>query len=281
MPGPSYHARTHLPDGTDPLEAFNSGVPSYPDFVLAQPSLWAYWPLNDASGTPIDVFGGRALTVHGGTFSYQQTGPFPDLPAQSALGFSGASNWLSYDLTVGEQTLWASTLPWTWMGWVYYTGTFPRAIFSLHNLVGGGGAAQSSVYTFTTEHLRLVRAASDVDSGDVLTTSTWHPVAVTYAGSATGVMNLYLDGALIGTLTNTSTNGVAQVRLGAQGNVGVEGNFWQGRQAQVAMFTSALSADDIADASSRTSGAAESGQVPTADGAGSYTWEFPTIEVTY
>jgi hypothetical protein len=274
------HGRDHVADGRDPIPGLiRTTTGTYTDFVLGQPTVWEYWPLNDASGNPVGLVGGRAMTVHGGTFTYQQGGPFSDQPLLTSLATNGVSNWLSYTLTTPEAAVWVGTLPWTWMGWVYATGS-NDAMFSFHNLAAGGGASSSAAYTFSPDVLRFQHDSTDVSSGVALSASVWHHVAMTYAGSGTGAGILYLDGVQIATLTNTATSQVNQMRIGAQGNVGSESNFWTGRQAQVAFFTSVLSAADIADAASRTTGAAQDGMVPVSDGAGGYDWAFP-LEVTF
>ena len=50
---PIIHGRDHCPDGADPIPClFELPGGTYHDTILAEPTLWAYWPLQRRQRRP-------------------------------------------------------------------------------------------------------------------------------------------------------------------------------------------------------------------------------------
>lgn len=276
----------------------NSMVDSgaYRALVLANPCLYAYWPMNDAGPGATDIFGGLDLaenpagssfgqplgTQGSFAFAYEQEGPFADVPEATAIGFDGN------DLTNANGTLLWATAPvgnpfagdFSMVGWVYAADTSLNGLWDLYTGTGNRVGLETAL---SPRKFNFAMPGGSIVSTTTVATATWFFVGCVYDATADD-MFLYVNGALEATDTSAGPPGSAgTLRFGAAGE-GASGpsNFLSGRQSQYAWFNCVLTADEIAElyaATSTGSVPATGGLVATADGSGGYTWEYPTIEV--
>ena len=295
MAKPVLHARDHLPGGADPILGLTVGsggsFDTYRDWVLAQPSLWSYWPMDEPSGSTsiADIIGGRDLALQTGGSgpapTFEADGPFPDLPAETAIEFSGSEgvggNQARFQLAIsaGERDaifgglhaytidawFYPTAIPSTGGGGVkYFDPGVPGQLVELAQTAGSGG----SFYT--------QRGSDGLANGPTYTLNAWKYCRCTYDGTT---LKMFEDNTLVasdGTATTSQTSGGVIVF----GNAGASPwRPFQGRIAHVAMFTEDLST--FPSLSPDGGGDAVAGATFTADGAGGTSWDYPTIEVTY
>jgi hypothetical protein len=291
--GPSYHGRTHLPGGTDPIPGLTLGSGSeagvYWEQVLATSNLLAYWPLSDASDPALDVSGNaRHLNVEHGTPTYQQTGPFPattypySITFNGTAGASGTRESLQYAPGSGTTFAFGGNDPITVEILAYPTslpGGFTTGsmiwlgsgLNTIRFLVWGAAQANAGKVQF-----------KGVTSTPILNLNDWTHVAATFDGAT---VNIYFDGDLVGTGADTGESaGTNAVEVGGGLYTGSsQTDAFQGSLAHAAVYNVALTEDQIAaHANSFVLGGDEpAGYVWTADGSGGASWEPPTIEVTY
>ena len=236
-----------------------------------------------------DIIGGRDLALQTGGSgpapTFEADGPFPDLPAETAIEFSGSEgvggNQARFDLAIsaGERDeIFGGFHAYTIDAWFY-----PTAIPS----TGGGGVkyfdpgVAGQIVTLTQSSasggsFTAGRGSDGVALGSTYTLNAWKYCRCTYDGTT---LKMFEDTVLVdsdGTATTSQDSGGVIV-IGSGG-----ASPWrpfQGRIAQVAMFTEDLST--FPSLSSGGSGDAVAGTVDTADGSGGTSWEYPTIEVTY
>ncbi len=276
---------------------FNSGLgpnTTYADLVLANPCAYSYWPMDDDGPGARDLIGTLDLAENptgnaGGqpygsqntfSFVYGVSGPFADSPESTAIQFDGNTS-----LAFGRGTLlWANlpsvnplkASPYSMIGWEYAYDEDLSTLWSTY-------LDSDTAYRFAppTPKIHYTVGSDDAAGSTTVLSGSWRFVATTLSGTA---MKLYVGGALDATATGTASSDASVLRFGAQGTgVGGPTNYLRGKLAQWALFSCALSADEIAEFAAATNApdiSAEAGMVPVADGGGSYSWEFP-LEVTY
>lgn len=276
----------------------DEGTTTYPDAVLANPTVIHYWPMDDVGPGAVDVVGsfdlienplgttdGQPVSNQGSySFTYQQSGPFAGLPSATSIGFDGDEGGPHPLGTClyGNGFAVGST-QWSMIGWSYNDFSYPgRTVGSVFSLYGGGSpTTQLYVVAGDLTFLADTGVSYDAVADNAITTPGWHFWAVTVDTAALQI-SLYLDGVLAETASfaGSVVNG-GYLRFGCQGtSVAAPSNFWKGKTCQVATFTSVLNATEIADFYEGGAGAA-AGLVWTSDGAGGASWELGTIEVSY
>jgi hypothetical protein len=120
---------------------------------------------------------------------------------QSVL-LDGNSDYLSFS---DADTVWESRVeaPFTYHGW-FYTTDITSANRILHGSSSGGTTSTSLEITASTGAVRFQNTggtAVDISSTNVVSTSTWHHIAVVYDGAT---VYLFLDGALENSATSVT-----------------------------------------------------------------------------
>lgn len=268
---------------------------SLQEIVLAHPCAYAFWPMddvgpgardlvngNDLAENPTGTSVGQPVSTQGGfSFAYEQAGPFVDASVTSiqfngdTAGFSSHGTILYKVLPAGNPT----EDDWSFIAWIYNDDTDFGAVFSTF----GGGDVQMSIQS-GSGNISLVAITNsgsfDVTASSINATPGWHFVTATYDGAST--IELFVDGVSYGTDTISGAVGMAGTfRIGAQG-FGASGptNFWRGRICQVGLFQCVLTDDEITNMAALSGASVDAGFVPTADGAGNWTWSAPTVAVT-
>lgn len=272
--GPSYHARTHLPGGTDPIPMLPT--PSGPGLfaaIVTDPGLFAFWPFNETSGTVAHDAGpnGLDLTVSVGTPTWGAAAGPPgettvQLDGSTSFGRTGFAS-----LTAGDATaeMWVMDTHATVATASIYnqglilSGNNPG--WTLVNL-NNSGNPQPAVYADFTGSTEVNLVAA------VRAQNVWYHYACT---KASNVWRLYVNGVQDPVTTMTQAGGVIDLLSVGGGFTGLTGRLSYG-----AVYTRALSGAEILDHYTRasTGGNELAGKVWTSDGAGSASWEFPTIE---
>jgi concanavalin A-like lectin/glucanase superfamily protein len=283
---PIIHGRDHSPDGADPLRGAPTG--SYRDQVLSEPTLWAFWPLDDASGDFQELVADRDLTAVesvGGppdfALAYGLAGPFDD--GVTSTGFTGKDSGIvntlgTYGWDVPDLDEVFATGPFTVELWAYpITPVVPTQ--------GGppdfyGYLASASTSTDFLWYLRLWAdgelQVGDTEIGTPWLTSTlavdeWSHITFTFDGT-TG--RLYVNGALAdsGAASPAGTSGNFYIgRQAPTGSAGVYAGYFEGRLANVALYTAALDAATVSSHSGGPAGDGE-GTVLQTDADGNTVW---------
>jgi hypothetical protein len=292
------HGLTHVRGGPDPIPGLlPPPAGSFTDWVLALPGVWAYWPLQDASGDAVDYGPSHADLQPVGTPAYHAAGPnSSDLAyaveltgtVQTSItddSFVDSADVLDLaDLDSASASLtvlcWIRPLPGsdpdatlpiigTWdthrTGWVLYLGATTRQL----TWNQGNGSA------------------SDFLLGPPLANDTWTLVAATRAASTSEVV-LYVNGSEVASDILSSFDAGAAlggIRLGAVDldNTDPDAYHFYGDMAGAVYVDSALTGGQMLEAYNafNAGGDGDAGSVLTLDENGRPVWAQPTVEVVH
>jgi hypothetical protein len=293
-PHPRMHGLTHVAGGPDPVPGLLPAPPgSFTDWVLALPGVWAYWPLQDASGDAQDLGPLNADLQPVGTPAYRVGGPNSgDL--QHAVRLAGVAQtsivddsfWnTADDLNVGsyhELTAMCWVRPaaddTTTIGWeqpvigtwdVFRTGWTLGLSNGTRQLLFNSGNGSSSDYVL----------------GPAVPAGAWALVGATRGDDG---VTLYVNGSQVengpgGPLASTGHG----IRVGAAdyNNVGSDAYHFRGDLAGAVFVAYALTGGQMLAAYEAFTGSAaaggSAGQVLTLDENGTPTWAAPGVEVTH
>jgi len=240
------HGRDHLESGADPIPGLvvPTFAASYHDTVVAEPSLVAYWPLNELSGDALDL-SGHNHPLPAANFvppvTQGSAGPFPDDPAQTAYTFGGGyltRNDSGLDATGGTGV--------SFECWLY-----PTAAPALTAFVAQDSSGDRSVVSYQLQFRSgrnvfwAVATTHQIDSVVTIPLNAWTHIVGT--GDAADTLRLYFNGAQVASGSPADPVAAGGVfLLGSAQNV--PGTFFPftGRIAQVALYNAALSAATIA-----------------------------------
>jgi hypothetical protein len=219
-------------------------TPSYPDAVLTEPSLRAYWRLGEASGAAAVDSAGTYNGTYTSDVALGRLGAF-QRDADTSAAFNGSTSKVSVPTlgNVGDFTV---------EGWTYLTNTS----VTNNTLYGNIGtvrllARPGAFYTPTAAYAgvwlngieyALQPLANTANPVEAVNWNSWVYWALTRHGDT---LTLYRDGLQIGQRTDLPASAAATLAgaIGAQGN----GNYpLTGRIDEVAAYASALSAGAIA-----------------------------------
>lgn len=191
----------------------------------------AFWPLQDASGNPVDVSGnGLNMTTIVGTPDYRQTGPFGD--DYSILTASGESIATSTQVSVVQNDF-------TMEMWLYIEAVASGDRLVLHN--GGAGGASSGWGIRMDTGDRFCGLAGGIAEQTVrgIGLFTWTHLVVQRVSTDSNRWKYYQNGNL--TLANAgTTNPNAPSGITQFGDTNL-----QIRSAYIAIYETALSAARI------------------------------------
>lgn len=242
--------------------------------ILADPDLFLFYRLSEAAGPVVHDEGPFILDITDtGSPAYAQpAGPPGELTVATSSG-----NYFARATGFGALAAAAMSVEM----WVYRTSA------GFHGFIGQGDPIGSNtgwaLAGAASGGVAQLYAGNNVSSSSIsgvtsLAQNTWYHVACTK--SAANVWKLYVNGAQeSGTITVANTTPVTLEFGTASANTFP----LTGRVSYVAAFTRELSGAEILDHYTRAAIGPNdpAGKVWTTDGAGSASWEYPTIEVTY
>lgn len=217
--------------------------------VLAEPTLWAYWPLTEASGNALDEGpSGYDLTAEGSGIEQGVAGPFPP---QTAYDFHNTAA-VSRTINGADANTLLGNLSAFTFECIAYMPSIADAndALILIDIVGIGDFGLYVTSALGTNGASFIRGV--VNTGAVgfpatfydLPATRWTHLAGTYDGSN---MRLYADGDLITTKANTANLGtLASTTKIWIGRIGSSPEYTKARISNVAIYSSALDAATIA-----------------------------------
>lgn len=227
---------------------------SLADMIRNHDDLLAFWPLDDASGDAHDEGPHNIPLSTVGTPTYGSDGPFDDSDQTSIL-FDGVDgfNLTTDDHFISSDTTLDSfdgTLPFSMeilllpsslsQSGVMMTWTGSAGQIGL-GMGGAGGAGSGGMPWFN----RVGTTGYTLASETLLDTTNWWHVVGTYDGAT---MCIYINGELIDDLTAGNIGAVSgDFRLARIGQAGATNNYFKGNLAYAAVYTAALTADEVAD----------------------------------
>lgn len=239
----------------------------------ADPRLFLYFDMEQASVTPggliADVSGhardGTLEVVGTGVCALTNCSPAATVSAQAALLRERADlNGARIRRQIGTNELSFSDHSWSFSGW-FWRAAQTNDDFILYFGNGDGFGANEELHLYgvggsTTLSLKhfIGQNATDIDlNASGVSLSAWHHVAVTFArtNTASGVMALYLDGALRGTDDSFSLRldqTVPVVFGGHQSAIYAVTRWFNGVLDELAVFDAALSASEVAELAARS-----------------------------
>ncbi len=190
----------------------------------------AYWKLDEANGT----------TVHDSVSSNVGTIASPiwsnSCKTNSCLQFDATDRSVTGNLasSVANQSF-------TITGWIFQDSDAPSAN-SWFSLGGGGTNSWIHLRMYSNGTMRFGFYSNDLDSpSGVFTRNVWHHVAYTY-DAASKVRGIWLDGKQVASAVSTSDFlGSAAYTIGKFAS-----EYWKGKVDEVKMYSSALTAEQIA-----------------------------------
>lgn len=232
------------------------------------PRLLFYFDFQETNWTnaaePNDVSG----RWHDGTFDGSGGGAYSNAPtapaalaqflSQSARFVGGTSSGARLTRGISTPEWNFSQTNWTFSGWFRCESlTANNYIFYIGNGNGTGGNGDELVLYADTSHNLLLKHWNNSNANDltltasgVVNTGAWNQVAVTFTttNGSSGVVQLYLNGNLVGSQANVawSLNQSVPLRFGAHAQSPSSSAPWfNGELAEIAMFKAALSAAQI------------------------------------
>ena len=212
---------------------------------------------NDVSGRWHD---GTFDTSGGGVYSNTPTAPgaLAQFLAQSARFVGGTSSGARLTRGISTPEWNCSQTNWTFTGWFRCESLAANNyIFYIGNGSGTGGSGDELVlYADTSRNLILkhwnTSSANDLTltASGVVNTGVWNQVAVTFTttNGSSGTVQLYLNGAQVGSQANEAwnLNQTMPMRFGAHAQSPSSSAPWfNGELAEIAMFKAALSPAQI------------------------------------
>ncbi len=230
---------------------FDSSAQSYSDSVLSN-SPTAYYPLNETSGTTAqDTSGNGANATYSGGATFGVPGPIPGTTAVQLDGSTGsislpAAPFGNYP-TSGSTTNYALSFE------VWFKAAAGSQGGVILGQTGGGFVPAVMLRTDGKIHSSLFwyGSVNGITSSSTYNDGNWHLLDATYGN---GTQTLYIDNALIGSQSVSETayassyvytlgTGTAD---GWPGGNGGSSFHFNGQLAQAAVYSSALSASQIA-----------------------------------
>jgi hypothetical protein len=206
-------------------------MPSYRDLVLAHGAV-AYWRLGETSGTTAaSEVGSYPGTISGGV-TLNQPGALAE--GNPAIAFNGVSG----KITVGAFVI---ALASSVEVWVRFTSA------GQHTIIGcdAGVAPTTDTYgVFSGGKIYQYNGSAGIQStGQSYNDGQWHHVVFVNTGTA---LSIYVDGGV------TNVNAVAYARPLQSGTLSVawatnDPNFWNGSLDEIAIYPTALTAQQVAD----------------------------------
>jgi hypothetical protein len=316
---PIIHGRDHACGGADPIpgicDLFPSTSGNYPADILAGTDLRGYWrlgegasPYADTSGynpsNPGDVeintgtVGSTPITANvtpgllvpaqdDGAVGFNEQGNDAGLGVRPFLEDPDTSSKVNFNFDASHPTMSvvARVKPAT------ASASFWGAVVSCYSSSPERGWALRVRYTTgEAEFFRKTSgsaALAATSPAGLVTAGATHSLAATYDGTTS---RIYVDGALVASVSDAtslptiSSGSAFSLHIGGENLRPSVGGFWQpfyGVIDEVAIYGSALSAAEIAalHTTADTGGGDAAGTVPTSDGAGGTSWEYPTVGV--
>ncbi len=236
--GPSYHARTHLPGGTDPLDL--SGSATLADTIRGLAGIDAFWKLNEASGTTAFDSSGNGFDMECAPRSAPTWGLGAGPPGELSAGFSHTQR--------ESRTHTGYTNNFTAFGWVYLD-----TIGAVSAIMGEGapshntGSGWELIFDVTGAKLTLNvnSAANYLVSSSTIAATTWTMFA--FKRDA-GAWKLYVNGVpdQVGTLSTAPSSNTDLWLGNDNNNWALSGDFFlHGRLSYCALVNAALTDGDI------------------------------------
>jgi PKD repeat protein len=235
-------------------------TPPYPDVVRADGAT-SHWRLGDSSGNAADAVGTSPMTVGSGV----TRGAEGAVAGDTAYSFNGSST-----ATLATQTARAVPDTFTQEAWFQTTSTTGGRIVGFANRASGNSTTFDRqvhldvngrvVFGVKVPGVNGSGANRTVTSTASYNDGRWHHVAATMSSAG---MALYVDGALVGSRTDT-TSGLSYtgfLRVGSDKAM-AGANAFTGRVDEVALYPTALSAQQVA--AHVASGTAGANAAPTA-----------------
>ncbi|MEU2350286.1 PKD domain-containing protein [Modestobacter sp. NPDC049651] len=228
-------------------EAPAGGGSSYPQSVVADGAT-DQWRLGDTSGaTTADSIGAQPLTVGTGVTRGVEGALAGD--KDTAASFNGSSS-----ASLSTQTAAPAPNTFTAEAWFQTSSKTGARLFGFGNAkTGNSRTADRQVYLDAAGHvafgvnvpvLVIFTQKRAVTSSATFNDGKWHHVAATMSPAG---MALYVDGKLVGSRTDTTAGQAysGYLRVGADTGMGTSSTL-TGRIDEVAVYPTALSADQIA-----------------------------------
>lgn len=310
---PAIHGRDHCPGGSDPIPCINDlfptgGFPDYETGVLSIDNLVGYWRLGDAGEPFLDTSGfnpadpanaeivaagtamtqdytpGALATGDDGAVRFNRSGPAGGGDGDSLqTGYS--TNLNRFDFSTNDPFTVACWIRPQASGSSWQASIVNNVVMTPSPSVRDNGWRLDMVWPARTVH--LVRAPNvavggtypEVVSPAGLDNDVWHHVVGTYDGAT---LRLYLNSILVASQADTSTiSGSNRSPTFGEGNQdhGTTGGWFYGAIDEIAIWSAALTADEIAALYAAGAGGSPDGTVLTSDGSGGTSYAYPTIGV--
>lgn len=226
---------------------------AYSDLVLSLSPL-AYWRLNESSGGPLDLVGTLAEGTYNNSPTLAQSGLTSD--SDTCVDFDGLNQYAQIDGVVAPSAVWNST-GFSIIGWIY-AGSDSRWQKLLTWASTTPGNAKLAHFGFTSANKLRAQVQSagatyvyaDSDAAVDLLSGPVFLCAVFNAGALT----LYVDGSAVAATTSTSGTITAmpdddqfEQDEWYIGSTADPAHYFDGLIDDVAVFTTALTAQNIAD----------------------------------
>jgi hypothetical protein len=251
--GPAYHARTHLPGGTDPIPGLGATTPtddSYVDQILGHANLLHYWRMGAASGVQPDTSGhvggpfDLTLQTSGTAGTYDVVGALENGEddgawQQNAGGTSASDHFFS---VTGHRATFTGTVAFTIECWVWpdpaWTGSNAGGLVSMRQSGNGWGLSVIPA----GYRLILLRQNTGNYTSVGLTAGTWQHVAATYDGTTS---RIYINGELVFSETNAASIASITQPIAVGRRVSTPEEYWWGKIDEVALYDTNLSGVEI------------------------------------
>lgn len=212
------------------------GSPGYEQQVLLDGAV-ALWPLGESSGATqvSDLATETEDATPGAGIAFGQPGPLGTFPGRTTADFPGNAS-----ITIPNGLL--NAFPLTLEAWIKTPGTGVSDVWQW--ILSSNPASGNSVWWGTTGGALdyTVSVGHDNHAGDQgLTDNAWHHVVTTI--DASGNLTHYVDGAEVGTFA-----GVVAPATGTSADIGQRGagvEYWHGNLAEVAIYHSVLTAQQV------------------------------------
>ncbi|WP_372966766.1 PKD domain-containing protein [Microbacterium sp.] len=228
-----------------PVTAADSGTANTYNTAILDSAPKYYWPLNEATGTSgIDWVTGNDLKLAGGTTR--------GLPGQVQGETSGSTGFNGSTGTAASSSSEVASNTFSVEAWFQTTSTSGGKIVGFgNNPTGVSGSYDRHIYLSNTGQITFgvyPGGTRTLTSNSGYNDGAWHQVVGTMSSAG---MVLYVDGVRVGVRTDTTTGqdytGYWRVGGDSQGGWPSAGssNFLNGRIADVAVYSTAISRNDV------------------------------------